>query len=110
MGKDKIRYLVFNFGRWRWQPGAALRAAGFRNVKLGPGLIVDGVNVPSAEDKAAAVRLNEDWERHRRGLPPKSAEERAHPPGSIGEAYKRIMQLREAERRSRGIVWTKEQL
>jgi hypothetical protein len=109
MGQDKVRYLVYSYGRWRWQPGPVVRAAGFHNVNLGPGLIVDGKPVPSAEDKARAIRLNEDWERHRRGLPRKAVEERSYPPGSIGEAYLRVMRLREAERQSRNIVWTTEQ-
>lgn len=109
MGQDKIRYLVFCYGRWRWQPRKVMRAAGFRSIKLSPGLVVDGRRVPSAEDKATAIRLNADWERHRLGLPPAAAEAMAWPAGSIGEAYERIMRLREAERAARGIVWSKEQ-
>jgi hypothetical protein len=110
MGKDSIRFLVFNFGSWRWQPTKAMRAAGFRNVKLGPGYVIDGKHVPSAADKARCMRLNEDWDRHWRGQPPKAADEVRYPPGSIGEAYLRIMRLREAERRARGIEWTKDAL
>ncbi len=109
MGHDKIRYLVFCYGRWRWQPRKAMREAGFHNINLSPGLIVDGKRAPSAADKARAIRLNEDWERHKRGLPPAAADEVTYPPGSIGEAYLRVMRLRETERQARGIVWISEQ-
>jgi hypothetical protein len=34
MGHDKIRYLVYSKGRWRWQPTRAMRKHGFQNVKL----------------------------------------------------------------------------
>jgi hypothetical protein len=55
---------------------------------MGRGTIIDGRNVPSLEDKARAITLNEDWDRHRRrGLPAQVVEERSYPPGSIGESY-----------------------
>jgi hypothetical protein len=76
---------------------------------FGLALTIDCEHVPSAADMASAMRLNEDWDRHRRGLPPKAADEQTYPRGSIGEAYLRIMRLREAGRRAKGIVWTKEQ-
>ena len=56
MRTDRIRYFLFINGRWRWRPTKAVRNAGFRLVP-----------VPSPKDVAAAIRLNEDWDRHRRG-------------------------------------------
>ena len=35
MGKDKIRYLLFVSGRWRWQPTRAMRARGFKLTTFG---------------------------------------------------------------------------
>jgi hypothetical protein len=86
-----------------------MREAGFKLVTMGRGTIVDGRNVPSLEDKARAIALNEDWDRHRRGLPALVVEERSYPQGSVGESYLRAMSLRAAERKARGITWTKEQ-
>ena len=59
MGNDKIRYLVFVNGRWRWRPTKSMRAAGFRMINLGPGILEGGRSRPSPEDKAKAIRLNE---------------------------------------------------
>jgi hypothetical protein len=109
MGTDRIRYFLFINGRWRWRPTKAMRRAGFRLVNLGTGSMIDDRPVPSPEDVAAAIRLNEDWDRHRRGLPAQDVARLAYPKGSIGEAYLRIMTLRETERRNLGIAWTKEQ-
>jgi hypothetical protein len=108
MGKDKIRYLLYKDGRWIWRPTKTMRRAGFRTIKLGPGLIIDGERVPSPEDAARATALNQDWDRHRRGLPPVSLRAK-YPPGSLGVAYERALLLREAERKAKGIVWTTEQ-
>src|SRR5688572_6497834 len=109
MGKDRPRYLVFINGRWRWHPSKKMRAAGFHLVNLSKGTCVDGRPEPLLEDKAEALRLNEDWDRYRRGLPPEAVEENSYPVGSIGEAYLRIMRFREQERRAKGVVWSKEQ-
>src|SRR5262249_30771028 len=65
--------------------------------------------VATADEKARAVKLNAEWDRWRRGLPEPRAERLRYPHGSIGEAYERVMQLREAERKSKGIKWTREQ-
>jgi hypothetical protein len=108
MGKDKIRYLCFVNGRWRWRPTPKMQAAGFRDIHLGRGHIVDGEPVPLPEDIAKALALNRDWDRHRKGLPPLEAQS-AYPPGSIGDGYERAMRLREAERKNQGKVWTSEQ-
>src|SRR5215467_5014248 len=94
MGTDRIRYFLFINGRWRWRPTKAMRKAGFRLVNLGTGSTIDGRHVPSPEDVVAAIRLNEDWDRQRRGLPSRDVERHAYPRGSIGEAYLRIMALR----------------
>jgi len=109
MAKDKIRYLVYSYGRWRWQPTKAMRAAGFRLVNLGPGLVVNGRHIPSADDKARAIHLNDEWDRYRLGLPPSSHQRSAYPPGSVGDGYIRAMKLREQERKAKGIVWSNEQ-
>jgi hypothetical protein len=107
LGQDKLRYFLFLHGRWVWRPTKLMRAAGFGRVRLGPGLLVDGRNVPSPADVARAAELNQQWDRHRRGLPPLTPR-LGYPPGSIGEGYHRAMQLREKERAEKGIVWTTE--
>jgi hypothetical protein len=70
VGRDSIRYLRFKRGYWRWRPSTAMRADGFEDVKLSPGLVVDGKHVPSPTDIARAIELNQGWDRHRQGLPP----------------------------------------
>lgn len=109
MGTDKTRYLVFLNGRWRWRPTRTMRAAGFRMINLGAGTEIDGRRVPSVDDRTRATQLNEDWDRHRRGLPAKAVASHRYPPGSIGDAYHRAMQLRAAERIAKNITWTSEQ-
>jgi len=109
MGNDRIRYLVFVWGRWHWRPTKKMRAAGFRLITLDPGVVVDGKRFATADEKARAVKLNDEWDRWRRGLPEPREEGLRYPHGSVGEAYLRVMQLREAERRSKGIEWTREQ-
>jgi hypothetical protein len=108
MGTDRIRYLVFVCGRWRWRPTKTMRAAGFQLINLSKGIVVEGINLPTAEDKNRAIELNEAWDRHRRGLEP-AAPKPKYPLGSLGDAYLRAMALREAERKNKGITWTKEQ-
>ena len=108
MGRDRIRYLVYQNGRWRWHPSKAMREAGFRLVNLSRGVIINGEHVPSEEDNKRAIELNTQWDHHRRGLPAPSGE-RTYAPGTIGHAYKRVMALREQERLNKGIVWTTEQ-
>src|SRR5215831_12081262 len=102
MGTDKIRYLVFVCGRWRWRPTRSMRIHGFRLVTFGKQLM--------AADKARAIALNEDWDRVRRGMQAAAEPiEPIYPPGSVGDGYQRAVKLRAAERTSKGIVRTKEQ-
>jgi hypothetical protein len=68
---------------------------------------VDGNNVPSPGDVARAMELNNEWDRHRRGLPPLGPRV-GYPTGSIGDGYHRAMRLRESEREKKGIVWGSE--
>lgn len=70
--------------------------------------MVEGKRYPDAADIKRAMALNADWDRHRRGLPPLVPQSR-YPAGSLGDAYERAMRLREAERKAKGITWTKEQ-
>ena len=108
MGADRIRYLVFVCDRWRWRPTRTMRAAGFRLINLSKGIIVDGENVPTVDDKNRAIELNEAWDRHRRGLEP-AAPKPKYPTGTLGDAYLQAIAVREAGRRNNGITWTKEQ-
>jgi hypothetical protein len=99
MGADRIRYLVFVCGRWRWRPTRTMRAMGFRLVTFGRKL--------TADDKARAIALNEEWDKARRGLLPVA--EKVYPAGSVGHGYTRALAIRAMERKAKGIVWTKEQ-
>lgn len=115
MGSDKIRYLVFSKGRWRWQPTKAMRKHGFRAIILSRGgPESDSLGRPRASDidKAKAVAMNGEWDSARYGLPsqtPAGASAKyAH--GSVGDGYYRAMALRKAARAQAGIVWTKEQI
>ena len=49
MGQDKVRYLLFVCGRWRWRPTRRMRAHGFKLVTFGKEL--------TAADKARAIAL-----------------------------------------------------
>ena len=100
MGSDKIRYLVFVCGRWRWRPTAAMRRHGFRLLSFGPAL--------TAEDKAQAIRLNEDWDRVRTGAEP-SLKRKVWPRGSVGDGYERARGIRAKERAAKGLALTTEQ-
>src|SRR5262245_6532311 len=86
-----------------------MRRAGFRLINLSKGEWIDGRQEPSLADKREALRLNADWDRHRRGLPPAAVEAHSYPKGSVGDGYLRAMALRAQERASKGIVWTREQ-
>jgi hypothetical protein len=108
MGRDRIRYLVYTYGRWRWRPTKAMRARGFQQIILSEGIVVNGKNYPSAEAAAAALRLNADWDRVRRGQVELAVEQQRYPRGSVGEAFLRCMAARESERARKGIVWTSE--
>jgi hypothetical protein len=99
MGADRIRYLLFVCGRWRWRPTKDMRALGFRLVTFGREL--------TPADKARAIALNDDWDKVRRGVAP--APGKVYPAGSVGHGYKRVLKIRAMERAAKGVVWTKEQ-
>src|SRR6266852_6820456 len=99
MAKDRIRYLLFLSGRWRWRPTRQMRKLGFQLITFGP--------VLSGDDKAVAVGLNEEWDKVRAGLV--AQPEETYPPGSVGDGYERAMKMRAAERKAKGTMWTKEQ-
>ena len=113
MGQDKIRYFLFLEGRWRWRPTKTMRAAGFSIVPMGrggPDLDADGNPAASITDKQRAIELNAEWDAVRSDVrPPQKLDRPVFAPGSVGDGYKRAMELREAERLQRGIVWTSEQ-
>src|ERR1700692_3378823 len=101
MGEDRIRYFVFVCGRWRWRPTKAMRAKGFRLITFG--------REATAQDRARAIALNEQWDKVRRGgidrIEPGAPTEAVYPEGSIGRGYQRAMKLREAERIAAGKTW-----
>jgi hypothetical protein len=99
MGTDRIRYLVRIKGCYYWRPTPRMKRAGFHDRALGK-------DEPQA--KLEAARLNSEWDRHRFGqLNDPSI--MVYPHGSLGQAYARALALREAERKVKGIVWTREQ-
>ena len=101
MGKDKIRYLLFVSGRWRWQPTRAMRARGFRLTTFGKEL--------TAADKARAIALNAEWDHVRTGAQAAPVEAQPfYPSGTVGDGYQRAVNLRASERDATGIIWTKE--
>jgi hypothetical protein len=99
MGTDKPRYLVRLKGRYYWRPTPRMKAAGFRDQSLGPNEL---------HAKQEAIRLNNEWDKHRFGerINPNIM---VYPPGSLGAAYNRAVALREAERKAKGIIWTRQQ-
>jgi hypothetical protein len=102
MGTDKIRYLLFVSGRWRWRPTRAMRAHGF-------GLVTFGRELTGA-DRSRAIELNAEWDRVRTGIQAAaSPQEPRYPAGSVGDGYHRAMKLRATEHRAKGILRTKEQ-
>jgi hypothetical protein len=111
MGSDKIRYLVFSKGRWRWQPTKAMREHGFQTIKLsrgGPDLDPVGHPRSTEQDKLKAVAMNGEWDCARLGLPaqkPVGASAK-YPTGSVGDGFYRAMALRRAARVQAGVVWT----
>jgi hypothetical protein len=99
MGTDKPRYLVRIKGRYYWRPTPRMKAAGFHDQSLGAN---------DLHAKQEAIRLNAAWDRHRFGerVDPRIM---LYPPGSLGAAYNRAIALREAERKAKGIAWTRQQ-
>jgi hypothetical protein len=105
MGEDRIRYLKFINGRWRWCPCKKAMGLGFTLVNLSGGAVLDGVNIPSVEDKARAVALNDAWDMARRGEPVSTMElskRRIYPSGSVGHCYNRALAIREKSRADAG--------
>jgi hypothetical protein len=100
MGKDSIRHLIFMRNRWRYKPSHLMVPHGFKFLTLGPGVVVGNRNIASPEDQQRAIELNAEWDRIRLGLaePVKSK----YPPGSVGEAYLRVIRLRTADRAKAG--------
>jgi hypothetical protein len=99
MGADKPRYFVKMKGCYYWRPTPRMKAAGFLDRPLGKN------EVPAKQE---AIRLNGEWDRYRFGEP-KQPNVMVYPPGSLGHAYSRAIALREAERKAKGITWTREQ-
>jgi len=99
MGSDKPRYLVRIKGCYYWRPTPRMKGAGFHDRALGKNKI---------HAKQEAIRLNAEWDRHRLGEP-NQPNIMAYPPGSLGHAYARAIALREAERKAKGISWTRQQ-
>lgn len=108
MGKDSIRHLIFMGHRWRFKPSPTMKKHGFEFVTLSKGIVIGGENFPSAEDKARAVDLNDQWDRYRKGGQKEEIKPR-WPKRSIGEAYDRAMDLREAQRLAKGKQQDKDQ-
>ena len=99
MGKDKIRYLLFVSGRWRWQPTRAMRARGFKLTTFGKEL--------SAADRARAIALNAEWDQVERRPSGACRGSAILSIGTVGDGYQRAVNLRASER-DKGIIWTKE--
>ncbi|WP_371346527.1 hypothetical protein [Ancylobacter sp. IITR112] len=99
MGADKIRYLVFVQGKWRWRPTRAMKIHGFRLVTFG--------RVLTDADRLRALALNTEWDRARRGTPAPGVRV-SYPAGSVGDGYRRAMAMRVEDRKARAIVWTSE--
>jgi hypothetical protein len=99
MGSDKPRYLVKIKGYYYWRPTLRMKRAGFSDRALGKNDIAA---------KQEAIRLNAEWDQFRFGerTNPKIM---IYPPGSLGAAYNRAIALREAERKAKGIVWSRQQ-
>jgi hypothetical protein len=99
MGTDKTRYLVGIKGRYYWRPTARMKRAGFQERRLGKSELAA---------KLEATRLNAEWDQYRFGER-NDPNVMVYPHGSLGQAYARALALREAERKAKGIVWTREQ-
>ena len=97
--KDKPRYFVKIKGCYYWRPTPRMKRVGFQDRALGKNEL---------HAKQEAIRLSAEWDRHRFGesLQPNIM---IYPPGSLGHAYSRAIALREAERKAKGITWTREQ-
>jgi hypothetical protein len=101
MGEDKIRYLLFVSGKWRWRPTSLMRARGFKLITFG--------RECTPADMARAIALNAEWDRVRTGVQEGLSPQPVYPTGSVGEGYQRALKLRASERTAKGIMRTKEQ-
>lgn len=74
-------------------------------------LDAEGTPEASLEDRQRALALNRAWDEVRSGKvsAPAQTTLKLYPPGSVGEAYQRVMAMRKAERLAKGLVWTKDQ-
>ena len=99
MGADKPRYLVKIKGSYYWRPTPRMKQAGFHDRSLGK---------VELQAKQEAIRLNAEWDKHRFGEH-KQPGIMVYPIGSLGHAYSRAIALREAERKAKGITWTRQQ-
>jgi hypothetical protein len=103
MGRDKPRYFVTIKGCHYWSPSGRMKRAGFMLRSLGKDEVAA---------KQAAISLNAEWDSYRcRELAGETEIPKiiVYPAGSLGEAYNRVLKLRDEERRTKGIVWTTEQ-
>jgi hypothetical protein len=99
MGSDKPRYLVKIKGSYYWRPTPRMKQAGFHDRSLGK---------IELQAKQEAIRLNTEWDKHRFGEH-KQLGIMVYPVGSLGHAYSRAIALREAERKAKGITWSRQQ-
>jgi hypothetical protein len=99
MGSDKPRYLVKIKGSYYWRPTPRMKQAGFHDRSLGK---------IELQAKQEAIRLNTEWDKHRFGEH-KQPGIMVYPVGSLGHAYSRAIALREAERKAKGITWSRQQ-
>jgi hypothetical protein len=99
MGTDKPRYLVRIKGCFYWRPTPRMKHAGFHDRALGKNEL---------QAKLEATRLNAEWDAHRFGER-NDPRVMVYPHGSLGQAYNRALALRAAERKSKGITWTRQQ-
>lgn len=82
MARIKIRYFVAKGGRAFWQPTKRMRRLGFESVPLG----LDG-----PEAWARAHKLNEQWERTRKGEAPPP--QYCYAPHTLGSIFARYRQM-----------------
>ena len=80
-----------------WRPTPRMKREGFRDRALGK---------HELQAKIEATRLNAQWDAHRFGER-NDPDVMVYPYGSLGQAYNRALALRAAERKSKGIVWTR---
>src|SRR5947209_7253643 len=124
MGSVRIRYYVTrkawpgSRARWGyWVP--CLRRLNKKTGKIEPTLMAQlgfrqvncGEHGPDAIK--IAEEMNAQWDaalaQHRAGLKP-PPRKKVYPRGSVGDGYQRAIALRAAERKKKGILWTREHM